>query len=77
MRAHMTLLQKDSGKPLYKKFDWNDVLNLEDGESVRVAEISIYDHMPVIDGVPYVIAHMFSSRDGVLSSNESNCFPWN
>ena len=47
-------------KSIKRTFKWDDELQIQDGKSIKVERLSIYDHQPIIDGVTYRVAHMFS-----------------
>ena len=64
MIATMVLIALDGSGVIHKQYNWNDTLpapTLEDEErTVQVSKISLYDDIPVIDGVPCHIASMYS-----------------
>lgn len=62
MKAEMTLIPTDGGKPFTRVFDWDDELEVSGsrGDLVKAEKISLYDHEPIIDGKPCRIYKMFS-----------------
>lgn len=64
MIANMTLIPLDGSGVIYRAFNWNAFLpaptQAEPERTVQVSKISLFDDVPVVDGIPCHIASMYS-----------------
>jgi len=64
MIATMALIALDGSGVIHKQLNWNDTVSAptlkEPDRVVQVSKISLFDDIPVIDGVAYHIASMYS-----------------
>ena len=66
MKAKIVFVAIDGSGVIRKEYDWNDILNIptdmDANRTVKVSEVSTYDHTPLIDGKLCRISSMVSAE---------------